>query len=122
VPTAALVKEIVNQMQSKKVKEVSSKLANGSTNSQLQVEYIPLTQANIGQKIRIKAHHGLFPLQLAVIVQIPNNRSVIVELENQARELIDLKDLEIQRIVERNSRVTTQAEGPNRIPGMGLDW
>jgi hypothetical protein len=122
VPTAALVKEIVNQMQPKKVREVSPTMAKGSTNSQLQVEYIPLTKAQMGQKIRIKAHHGLFPLQLAVIVQIPNNRSVIVELEDRARELIDLKDLEMQRIVESNGRVTTPMEGPNRIPGMGLDW
>jgi hypothetical protein len=45
-----------------------------------------------------------------------------VELQDRARELIDLKDLEMQPIVESNGRVTTPIEGPNRRPGMGLDW
>jgi hypothetical protein len=120
VPTAALVKEIVNQIQPQKVRQVSPQLAHQSTDSQ--AEYLPLTKASIGQKIRIKAYHALFSLQLGVIVQIPNNRSVIVELENRARELIDLKDLEIQRIVSSNGQITTPTEGPNRIAGMGLDW
>jgi hypothetical protein len=45
-----------------------------------------------------------------------------VDLENNSRELVDIRDLEIQVLVESNGSVTTTVEGPNRIPGAGLDW
>ncbi len=45
-----------------------------------------------------------------------------MDLENNSRELIEIRDLEIQRIVENNGSVKTLAEGLNRIPGAGLDW
>ena len=45
-----------------------------------------------------------------------------MELENNSRELVDIRDLEIQVIVESNGSVRTPIEGPNRIPGAGLDW
>ena len=116
VPTASLVKEVVEKMQPRKTN-------SSSNNSQSQkIEYLPLTKADIGQSVRIKAHHALFAYATGVIVQIPNNGNAIVELENKSRELIDLQDLEIQRIVESNGTVKSPVEGPNRIPGMGLDW
>lgn len=52
---------------------------------------------------RIKKMYPLFPLQSGVIVQIPNNRSAIVELEDKRRELVDIKDLEVQVLVECSS-------------------
>jgi hemolysin activation/secretion protein len=51
-----------------------------------------------------------------------HNRSAIVELENKNRELIDLKDLEIQRIVDRNGKVSQPNEGINYVPGVGVEW
>lgn len=45
-----------------------------------------------------------------------------MELENNTRELVDIRDLEIQVLVESNGSVKTPAEGSNRISGAGLDW
>ena len=77
----------------------------------------------IGQQVRICKNHPLFPQKLGIITQIPNNRSVIVELNNQnSRELIDLKDLEIQRIVDKNGKVSAPYEGVNYVQGVGVEW
>lgn len=117
VPTAKIVKEVVNRLKTKKTRS-----KRNSSKIQSKIEYASIDEAQIGQNIRIRSYHPLFPLQPGVIVQIPNNRSAIVELENNSRELIDIKDLEIQILVESNGSVTTTVEGPNRIPGAGLDW
>ena len=115
VPTAKIVREVVDRLEPKKTKSRNSA-------TQLKTEYAPIDKAQIGQNVRIKPHHPLFPRATGVIVQIPNNRSVIVDLENNSRELIDIRDLEIQVLVEKDGSVKSPAEGPNRIPGAGLDW
>jgi hypothetical protein len=45
-----------------------------------------------------------------------------MELDNKDRQLIDLKDLEIQRIVDKNGKVTQPKEGINYVPGVGVEW
>ena len=122
VPTAKIVKEVVDRFIPKKIKSRRTAAELNSNRTQPKTEYVSLEKAQIGQNVRVKPHHPLFALKLGVIVQVPNNRSAIVELENKSRELIDLQDLEIQRIVESNGTVKSPVEGPNRIPGMGLDW
>ena len=121
VPTAKIVREVVEQIEPQKTKsqKTSVKLNTGENQ---QTEYIPVDKAQIGQNVRVKSHHPLFALKSGVIVQIPNNKSVIVELENNGRELIDIRDLEVQVLVESDGSVRTPIEGPNRIPGAGLDW
>ena len=37
-------------------------------------------------------------------------------------ELIDLKDLEIQRIVDKNGKVSAPYEGVNYVQGVGVEW
>lgn len=121
VPTAKIVREVVDRLEPKKTKSRRT-TAELNSNKIQQTEYVPIDKAQIGQNVRIKPHHPLFPRATGVVVQIPNNRSVIVELENNSRELVDIRDLEIQVLVESNGSVKTPAEGPNRIPGAGLDW
>ncbi len=116
IPTAKIVKDVVSEIkkdkiQPKTVAEITS-----------YIQYVPLTRVRLGQKVRVKANHGLFPLEKGQIVQIPNKRSAIIMLEDNTRELIDIKDLEMQRIVDSNGNVTTPREGCNRIAGAGLDW
>ena len=113
VPTAKIVKEVVQQLKNK-----------GHTHKPEPTKrFVPLKNPSIGQQVRICNNHPLFPQELGIITQIPNNRSAIVELSNQQqRELIDLKDLEIQRIVDKNGKVSTPSEGINYIQGMGVEW
>lgn len=122
-PPAKVIKEVVEEIKpTKKTAAKRIQIEPNSERTQLKIEYLSIDKAQIGQNVRIKAHHALFALKLGVIVQIPNNKSAIVELEDKRRELVDIKDLEVQRIVDSNGSVTTPAEGPNRIPGAGLDW
>ena len=113
VPTAKIVKEVVHQLKNK-----------GNTHKPEPTKrFVPLKNPRIGQRVRICKNHPLFPQELGIITQIPNNRSAIVELSNQKqRELIDLKDLEIQRIVNSNGKVATPSEGINYVPGIGVEW
>ena len=122
VPTAKIVKEVVNQIRPKEPKAKKTKVEQNQHRTQSKIEYVPLVKAELGQSVRVKSTHALFPLQQGQIVQLPNNRSVIVMLEDSTRELISIKDLEMQRIVEGFGQVKTPVEGPNRIPGAGLDW
>ncbi len=114
-PTAKIVEQVVNEIKPRKI--VKSK-----KHTQPRIQYTPLKMAEIGQSVRVSSHHPLYSLQSGKIVQLPLNGSAIVELDNQARELINLKDLEIQIPVSCNGRAATPVEGPNRIPGMGLEW
>ena len=122
VPTAKIVREVVNQIEPQKTQAERIPVESNSDRLSLKTEYVPIDKAQIGQNVRVKSYHPLFPLQSGVIVQIPNNKNAIVELENNSRELVDIRDLEIQVLVENNGSVKTPAEGPNRIPGAGLDW
>ena len=46
-----------------------------------------------------------------------------MEFKNQKQsESIDLKDLEIQRMVDKNGKVSTPNEGINYVPGVGVEW
>ena len=121
VPTAKIVREVVDRFIPKKSKSRRT-TAELNSNKIQQTEYIPVDKAQIGQNVRVKSHHPLFALKSGVVVQIPNNRSAIVELDSNSRELIDIRNLEIQVLVERDGSVRTPIEGPNRIPGAGLDW
>ena len=121
VPTAKIVREVVDRLEPKKSKFQRTSVEPSSGENQ-QTEYISVDKAQIGQNVRIKPYHPLFPLHFGVIVQVPNNRSAIVEMDSNSRELIDIKDLEIQVLVERDGSVRTPIEGPNRILGAGLDW
>ena len=113
VPSGKIVKEVVHQLKNK-----------GNTHKPEPTKrFVPLKNPRIGQQVRICNNHPLFPQELRIITQIPNNRSAIVELSNQQqRELIDLKDLEIQRIVDKNGKISTPSEGINYIQGMGVEW
>ena len=116
IPTAKIVKDVVSEIKKDKIQpRTVAKIAS-------KIQYVPLTKVKLGQKVRVKANHGLFPLEKGQIVQIPNKRSAIIMLEDNTRELIDIKDLEMQRIVDSNGNVTTPREGCNRISGAGLDW
>ena len=124
VPSAKIVKEVVNQLknqdQSTELENHSQSSNNGKTNK---IRFVPLENPRIGQEVRICKNHPLFPQKLGIITQIPNNRSVIVELNNQnSRELIDLKDLEVQRIVDKNGKVSPPYEGFNYVQGVGVEW
>ena len=113
VPTAKIVKEVVQQRKNK-----------GHTHKPEPAKsFVSLKNPRIGQQVRICENHPLFPQEPGIIIQIPNNGSAIVELSNQQqRELIDLKDLEIQRIVGKNGKISTPSEGINYIQGMGVEW
>ncbi len=113
VPSGKIVKEVVHQLKNK-----------GNTHKPEPTKrFVPLKNPRIGQQVRICNNHPLFPQELGIITQIPNNRSAIVELNNQQQpELIDLKDLEIQRIVDKNGKISTPSEGINYIQGMGVEW
>ena len=113
VPSGKIVKEVVQQLKNK-----------GNTHKpEPKKRFVPLKNPSIGQRVRICKNHPLFPQELGIITQIPNSRSAIVKLSNQQqRELIDLKDLEIQRIVDKNGKISTPSEGINYIQGMGVEW
>ena len=124
VPSAKIVQEVVkqlkNQDQSTEFENQSRSSNNGNTNK---IGFVPLENPRIGQEVRICKNHTLFPQQLGIITQINNNRSVIVEFKNQKQsEPIDLKDLEIQRMVDKNGKVATPSEGINYVPGVGVEW
>ncbi len=114
-PTAKIVEQVVNEIKPKKIVKTKKK-------NQPLIEYAPLKMAEIGQTVRVNCDHPLYSHIGGRIAQLPNNKSAIVELDNQTRELIDIKDLEIPIPVARNNHSTTTVEGPNRIPGMGLEW
>ena len=46
----------------------------------------------------------------------------IFRLLNVFAAHLDIRDLEVQVLVENDGSVKTSTEGPNRIPGAGLDW
>ncbi len=116
IPTAKIVKDVVSEIKKDKIKpRTVAKIAS-------KIQYVPLTKVRLGQKVRVKANHGLCSLKQGQIVQLPNKKSAIIMLEDNTRELIDIKDLEMQRIVDGNGNVTTPREGCNRIAGAGLDW
>jgi hypothetical protein len=117
IPSAKVVKEIVNQI---KGQEISVLAKN---NPQIEeAEFVPIGVPKIGQQVRITSKHPLFPSELGIITQLPNNRSAIVELDNKNRQLINLEDLEIQRFVDKNGKVTQPNEGINYVPGVGVEW
>ena len=122
VPTAKIVREVVNQIKPKETKAKKTKVEQNQNGTQPKIKYVPLVKAELGQSVRVKSTHALFPLQQGKIVQLPNSLSVIIMLEDSTRELINIKDLEMQRIVDKNGKVSAPSEGPNRIPGMGLEW
>jgi hypothetical protein len=122
-PPTKVIEKVVEEIKPKKPrKSPRTTVAQNNDETRPKTEYKSIDNAQINQNVRVKPYHSLFPLQSGVIVQIPNNRSAIVELENNSRELIDIKDLEIQVLVESNGSVTTTVEVPNRILGAGLDW
>ena len=66
-----------------------------------------MNTANIGKKaskspdasrVTVKDHHPLFPSQSGKITQLPNPDAAIVELDNGNRELIQLKDLDMDQL------------------------
>ncbi|MGK7898704.1 MAG: hypothetical protein AB4372_35095 [Xenococcus sp. (in: cyanobacteria)] len=124
VPTAKIVKEVVKQLKkqdkSTELEKHSQSSHNGNTNN---IRFVSLENPRIGQQVRICQNHPLFPHQQGIITQITNNRSVIVKFKNQKQsEPIDLKDLEIQRIVDKNGQVSTPSEGINYVRGVGVEW
>ena len=118
VPSSKIVKEVVNQIKGcSPTKQIGEQAHN-----EPKIKYVPIENPQVGQKVRISHNHPLFPETLGTITQLPNRRSAVVELENQQRELIDLFDLEFQRLVDGNSKVSSPTEGVNRIPGVGLEY
>ena len=70
-----------------------------------------MNTANIGKKplalpeeqldykrVTVKDDHPLFPGQSGKIIQLPNPDAAIVELDNGTRELIQLKDLDVEQL------------------------
>ncbi len=116
VPSSRIVRDVVNQIKNQDTQP--------KNNHQLKskIKFIPLKNPSIGQRVRICSEHPLFAQELATITQIPNNRSVVLELDNQSRQLIDIKDLEIERVVDKNNKVTASSEGVNYVRGVGLEW
>ncbi len=116
VPSSRIVRDVVNQIKNQDTQP--------KNNHQLKskIKFIPLKNPSIGQRVRICSEHPLFAQELATITQIPNNRSVVLELDNQSRQLIDIKDLEIERVVDKNNKVTASSEGVNYVQGVGLEW
>ncbi|MEM9274628.1 MAG: hypothetical protein AAGA80_16945 [Cyanobacteria bacterium P01_F01_bin.143] len=120
VPTAKMVQEVVNQLKNQAQLTASE---NHSCRKNNRIRFVPLENPRIGQEVRICKKHPLFPQQLGIITQITNNRSEIVEMKNQKQsQQIELKDLEIQRIVDKNGKVSQPIEGPNYTPGSGIEW
>ncbi|MGK7895602.1 MAG: hypothetical protein AB4372_18805 [Xenococcus sp. (in: cyanobacteria)] len=124
VPSDKIVQVVVNQLkkqdQSTELENHSQSPNNGKTNK---IRFVPLENPKIGQEVRICKNHPLFPHQKGIISQITHNRSVIVEFKNQKQsEPIDLRDLEIQRMVDKNGKVSTPSEGINYVPGVGVEW
>ena len=124
VPSAKIVKEVVDQL---KNQDESTELENHSRSSRNRktsnIRFIPLENPRIGQEVRICNNHSLFSQQLGIITQISNNRSVIVEFQSQKQSAsIDLKDLEIQRMVDKDGKVSSPSEGINYVPGVGVEW
>ncbi len=124
VPSAKIVTEVVKQLNNKdkstELENYTQSSNNGNTNK---IRFVSLENPRIGQEVRICQNHPLFPHQQGIITQITNNRSVIVKFKNQKQsEPIDLKDLEIQRIVDKNGQVSTPSEGINYVPGVGVEW
>ena len=116
VPSSRIVRDVVNQ--------IKNQDTQAKNNHQLKskIKFIPLKNPSIGQRVRIGSEHPLFAQELATITQIPNNRSVVLELDNQSRQLIDIKDLEIERVVDKNNKVTAFSEGVNYVQGVRLEW
>ena len=116
VPSSRIVRDVVNQIKNQDTQP--------KNNHQLKskIKFIPLKNPSIGQRVRICSEHPLFARELATITQIPNNRSVVLELDNQSRQLIDIKDLEIERVVDKNNKVTASSDGINYVRGVGLEW
>ncbi len=114
-PTAKIVEEVVNEIKPRKIVKTKKP-------TQPILQYRPLNMAEIGQTVRVSSHHPHYSLQSGRIAQLLQLGSAIVELDNQARELIDIKDLEIQMPVSHNGRAGTPVDGPNLIYGMGLEW
>ncbi len=119
IPSAKIVREVVNEI---KAKETTEAIVKNNPQTKSKVEFIPLENPQIGQRVRICSNHPLFPERSGIITQLPNNRSAVVELENQQRELIKIEALEIQRIVDKNGKVTSPNEGINYVRGVGLEW
>ncbi len=128
VPSAKIVKEVVNQIKEKdrgtEIENNSSTFSSNDNGRQIKskIRFVALENPTVGQRVRICSQHPLFPQQEGTIAQLPNNRSGIVELDNQQRELIEIKDLEIQRIVDSNGNVTPPSEGLNYTPGPGIEY
>ena len=133
IPSAKIVREVVNQIKGKKT------TTKNNPQTTPKIEYIPIVNPKIGQQVRICRDHPLFPELSGTITQLPNRSSAVVDLENQQRELIHLKDLEMrcdpaevssawesaprqQRIVDSNGKVTSPYEGINHVRGVGLEW
>lgn len=134
VPSAKIVRQVVSEIEGHK----APKPIDQQKNSKPKIEYVPIDNPQIGQQVRICHGHPLFPEVSGTITQLPNRSSAVVELNNsQQRELISLKDLEIQRIVDGNGHATspraTQGsetssdhapflEGINHVRGVGVEW
>ncbi len=114
VPSSRIVRDVVNQIKNQDTQP--------KNNHQLKskIKFIPLKNPSIGQRVRIGSEHPLLAQELATITQIPNNRTVVLELDNQSRQLINIKDLEIERVVDKNNKVTASFEGVNYVQGVRL--
>ena len=125
VPSASIVKEVVNQIQGKnreRATETQNAQNENVCSTQSKIRFVPLENPTVGQRVRIASHHELFAQQFGIITQISQQRRVVVELDNQQRELIKIQDLEMQKIVEKNGTVTMPQEGLNYTPGLGNEW
>jgi hypothetical protein len=122
VPSAKLVREVVDEIKGKRMTS-RCRTAKNSSQNKSELHYVPIDRPQIGQQVRICSSHPLFPKTSGTITQLPNRSSAVVELNNnRQRELISLKDLEIQRIVNSNGHVSSPNEGINHVPGVGVEW
>ncbi len=124
VPSAKIIKEVVDQLKNQdKLTELENHSRSSRNRKTSNIKFVPLENPRIGQEVRICNNHSLFSQQLGIITQISNNRSVIVEFQSQKQSAsIDLKDLEIQRMVDKDGKVSSPSEGINYVPGVGVEW
>ena len=61
----------------------------------------PLNSVSLSSRVTVKPDHPLFPSQSGKITQLPNPDAAIVELDNGTRELIQLKDLNVEHEEDR---------------------
>ena len=102
--------DFVNRMRSSICHSMTDTKLNKERKAQRGGKTYTVNTTNIGKKVKndrdanrvtVKDDHPLFPGQFGKITQLPNPDAAIVELDNGKRELIQLKDLNVEHEGDR---------------------